>query len=185
MNEFVQGVTQLNELKKTFIEALITLLEHEPLEAITVKEIVGASKKSRATFYNTFANKEALVRQMRQHIYTQFLAYYYERGNDVPTVAICRHILTYRHFYKDTFSDTEQVHELSEMLIPIMKKAYDDDGYAIFASYGTVGFLMNWVQQGFLMSPTEAAEKLFYIAATDWSKRTNLNHLFDRNNKPV
>ncbi len=167
----------MNGLKKTFIEAFITLLERESLRKITIKEIVVEAQKSRATFYNTFANKETLVDEMRQSIYAQFLSYYEEPLNEPPTIAICRHILTYRHFYKEAFSDTEQVHNLSEMLIPIMKKAYEDDGYAVFASYGTVGFLMNWVQQGFLISPTEAAEKLWHIAATDWSKRTNLTSL--------
>lgn len=53
---------------------------------------------------------------------------------------------------------------------------YNHKSYASFSSYGTVGFLAEWVYDSFQMSPEEAAIELRKIGTTDWSaSHTEMN----------
>ena len=52
--------------KEAFAQALLNLAKSEPVERITVKQIVEASGLSLQTFYNHFHDKEDLVRWMHQ-----------------------------------------------------------------------------------------------------------------------
>lgn len=59
--------------------------------------------------------------------------------------------------------------KLSNKLATHLLKVYGDQDYAIFASYGTIGYLSFWVKDEFLISPTEVAEKLLKIGFTNWT----------------
>lgn len=48
-------------IKRKFIKALISLMEYEPLDRITVTEIVEACEVTRPTFYRYFKDKYDLV----------------------------------------------------------------------------------------------------------------------------
>ena len=52
--------------KEVFADALMTLAKTEPVEHITVKQIVEKSGLSLQTFYNHFRDKEDLVRWVHQ-----------------------------------------------------------------------------------------------------------------------
>lgn len=62
------------------------------------------------------------------------------------------------------------IHQLSDQLAAHMHQVYKDPDYAIFASYGTIGYLSAWVNSDFQKSPSEAAEKLMKIGFTNWTE---------------
>lgn len=164
---------KLSKVKNEFISAYLQLLQHNLPEDITVKQIVKQANASRSTFYTYFESKEQLQEQVKQLVQHQFMAFYSEgdqaQDGYKTTFALCQHILKYRYFYHFVFQDAHEIQCMSKDLTTRLIEVYNDKDYAIFASYGTIGYLKNWVEEGFAISPTEAAEKLLKIGFTDWA----------------
>lgn len=161
------------------LQALYSLLHKEDFEAITVKQIVMKAGVSRSTFYIHFEDKYQLMDCLRETITSKFLAYYETNGKtkdkaDLPTIQsitllICRHISKYRNFYKHELNQPIFTQKLCEQLAEKLVHVFEDKSYAIFASYGTIGYLSHWVKDNHEMDPEEAAKQLIKIGMTNWS----------------
>ena len=157
--------------KDQIIEAFLQLLTNKTFEELYVKDIVQTANVSRSTFYLHFIDKYQLMEEVRNKLNNQFLSFYTEQsGSEAATAEICRHIFRHRSFYSREFSDAVAIHDLSNQLAAHLFRSYRDQDYAIFASYGTIGYLSSWVNAGFIVSPGEAAEKLMKIGFTNWSE---------------
>ena len=159
--------------KETIIEVFLQLLNEKRFEKLTVREIVQKARISRSTFYLHFADKYELLEDVRRALNDRFLSFYqHEQSNfEKPiTLHLCEHIFTYRSFYEVEFEDSNASRKLSNKLTAHLLQSFGDQDYAIFASYGTIGYLSFWVKNGFVISPAEAAEKLLKIGLTNWSK---------------
>ena len=163
----------MSKLKNEFISAYLQLLQQNAPKEITVKQIVKQANASRSTFYTYFESKEQLQEQVKQLVQHQFMTFYSEGEQAMDghktTFALCQHILKYRAFYQYVFQDANEIQSMSDRLANRLIEVYNDKDYAIFASYGTIGYLKNWVEEGFVISPAEAAEKLLKIGFTDWT----------------
>jgi AcrR family transcriptional regulator len=168
-----RGVSHLSNAKETIIEAFLQLLNHKKFEDLSVKEIIQKAGFSRSTFYLNFVDKYELMDEVRGMLNSKLLSFYVMVFNqfDKPiTYYLCEHIFKYRSFYEVEFSDANFIRKLSNDLAIHLQKAFHDTDYAIFSSYGTIGFLSFWVKDGFVMSPAEAAEKLLKIGVTNWTE---------------
>ena len=149
------------------------LLQQNTPKEITVKQIVKQADASRSSFYTYFESKEQLQEQVKQLVQHQFMTFYSKGEQSMDgnktTLALCQHILKYRAFYHYVFQDANEIQSMSDKLANRLIEVYNDKDYAIFASYGTIGYLKNWVEEGFVISPAEAAEKLLKIGFTDWT----------------
>lgn len=158
------------------LQSLLELLHNQNFESITVKQIVNRAGISRSTFYLHFEDKYQLMEFLRKDITSKFLAYYDLNDKaDLRTIRkvtlqICQHIFNYLHFYKHELSRPSFAQKLSELLAEKFVQIFEDRGYAIFASYGTIGYLANWVKDNSKMTPEEAAQQLARIGKTDWSR---------------
>lgn len=177
MGGFIIYIQKENVTAREYImQALLELLEGEKFEAISVKNIVTKAGISRSTFYIHFHDKYHLMDCLREDITSKFLAYY--EGTDrkisssvqATTLQICKHIFQYQHFYKHEFNHPAYTQNLSDLLAERLGQVYEDKSYAIFASYGTIGYLTYWVKGNLGMKPEEAAEQLGRIGMTDWSR---------------
>ncbi|WP_203334459.1 TetR/AcrR family transcriptional regulator [Planococcus beigongshangi] len=158
--------------KETIMGAFLQLLADRQFDDLSVKDIVQKAAVSRSTFYLHFTDKYQLVDELRTTLNGQFLGLYSEAAEASPvTEQICRHILSYWSFYRWEFSDAHTIHLLSNQLADRLHEVFNDTDYAIFASYGTIGYLSAWVTGGFQAGPVEAAEKLSKIAYTDWTEK--------------
>ncbi len=112
---------------------------------------------------------------------TVFLSFYQQRQlqweKPIP-LHLCEHIIKYRSFYEVEFEDSNAMRKLSNKLTVHLMQVFGDQDYAIFASYGTNGYLSFWVKDGFTISPAEAAEKLLKIGLTNWSKELDFGNFF-------
>ena len=162
--------------KENIINAFLRLLAVKDIEGLSVKDIVHQAAVSRSTFYLHFTDKYELMEEVRRTLNDRFLSFYNtEQPWDRPvTVHICHHIFNYRVFYTREFSDADAIHKLSNRLAAHLLQTFHDQDYAIFASYGTIGYLSFWVRKGFKVSPGEAAEKLLKIGFTDWTENISL-----------
>lgn len=167
--------------KETIIEEFLKLLNEKSFEELTVKEIVQKARISRSTFYLHFADKYALMEEVRRELNDRFLSFYqHGQSNwEKPTPRrLCEHIIKYRSFYEVEFEDSYATRKLSNNLTVHLMQAFGDPDYAIFASYGTIGYLSFWVKDGFTISPGEAAEKLLKIGLTNWSEKLGIETRF-------
>ncbi|MFD1849715.1 TetR/AcrR family transcriptional regulator [Oceanobacillus bengalensis] len=169
---------EISSAREYIIQAFLELLASKTFEMITVKEIVKKAGISRSTFYIHYKDKYELMVHIREHITTEFLSFYtIDRGEKIDpslsintiTYKICQHIFKYRNFYQHEFDKPEYTQKLSNALAEELTQVYEDQSYAIFASFGTIGYLTFWVRNNFQMSPLEAAEDLGKIGMTDWS----------------
>lgn len=165
----------MKSLKDTFQEAYLQLLlQHTPNE-ISVKQIVLAANTSRSTFYTHFDNREQLHLYVKQQIQKKFFLHYDQRHSkefsSTMTLTLCQHIIKYRSYYQHALQDTLEFHQMAIELSNYLMHVYNDGDYAIFASFGTIGFLKHWVEHDFLISPSEAAEKLMKIGFTNWASK--------------
>ncbi|NIK11644.1 TetR/AcrR family transcriptional regulator [Alkalibacillus almallahensis] len=164
--------------KESINLGLLTLLETKSIDQISVKTIVQHAGVSRSTFYLHYYDKYDLMDQLEAKITDAFLAHFRQEPDtenqtvtiyDV-TVNICHHVLSYRAFYQHAFRDPQFMQSLSNLLKDQLIHVYNNRSYATFASYGTIGFLSDWVTSGFQVSPEEAGESLVTISSTDWSQ---------------
>lgn len=164
----------MSTLNKQLITAYLLLLKEYSPQQISVKQIVSEAQISRSTFYLHFEDKEHLHTTLQSYVHEQFLLFYH--GNpatnsvETTTYFLCQHVLKYRNYYKWALQQPEEIHYLSSGLEVYLSQIYKDVDYAIFASYGTVGYLKKWVEEGFVISPYEAAEKLMKIGLTNWAQ---------------
>ena len=59
-------MTKDERTKEALSEALIDLLKHQPLDAISIKELCAKAHVSRSAFYNNFHDKDAILRTVYQ-----------------------------------------------------------------------------------------------------------------------
>lgn len=164
----------MSKLKNEFIAAYLQLLHDYSPKQITVKQIVERANASRSTFYTYYESKEQLYLHIKEQIHHQFITFYLAseetRSRHATTLSLCQHILNYRAYYSYAFQEANEIQLMSNKLAELLNIVYKDKDYAIFASYGTIGYLKSWVEEGFLISPMEASEKLLKIGYTDWAR---------------
>lgn len=165
-----RGVSQMDTTKETIIEAFLTVLSEKDFEKLSVTEIIQKAGYSRSTFYLYYADKYDLLDETRKIINNKLLSFYSSESKWAKNVTyhLCFHILNYRSFYKMEFSDATAILHLSNQLASHLFDVFNDWDYAIFASYGTIGYLHKWLKDGFIISPNEASEKLLKIGLTNW-----------------
>ena len=173
-----EELSHLKTLKETFQEAYLQLLHLYSPHQISVKQIVLAANTSRSSFYTHFDNREQLNLYVKEQIQQEFFMHYEtNRANELgsnSTFTLCQHIIKYRSYYKHAFQDTIEFQHMATKLSNYLMRVYDDVDYAIFASFGTIGYLKHWVEQDFIISPSEAAEKLMKIGFTNWSSKVSM-----------
>lgn len=166
-------VTQLHQSKKRIIEALQSLLHDMTFQEVSVKEIVLQANVSRSTFYLHFPDKITLMNELKRSVYDEFIACYSSEEQKAIRVPykLCLHIVEKRSIYQMIFNDANEMKHLADLLTAHFMPIFKDEDYAIFVSYGTIGYLQQWVQNNFMISPGEAAEKLMKIGYSIWTER--------------
>lgn len=171
-------LSQLKTLKNTFCNAYLQLLHQYCPNQISVKQIVSIANTSRSSFYTHFDNREQLHLYVKQQVQKEFFMHY-EKNQSIElgtttTYTLCQHIIKYRSYYQHAFQDTLEFQHMATELSNYLMGVYKDIDYAIFASFGTIGYLKHWVEQDFIISPSEAAEKLMKIGFTNWSSKVTI-----------
>lgn len=162
---------------KQYIDyAFLQLLEAQSFKEISVKDIVRKAGISRSTFYLHYQDKYDLLDKVREQLTDTFLSYYDVPDQDInedissrTVLGLCQHIYDNGNFYQYELEDPIMVQSLSNRLSAKLLQVYPEQAYAIFASYGTIGYLTYWVKANFPISPYEAANQLLEIGLTDWT----------------
>ena len=161
-----------NIFKRTFVE----LLEEKPFEKISIKDIVDKADFNRCTFYNHFKDKEDLVEEIvnetledlvRTISFTRKHSYDFK----LRDVTIFDYILKRKRLYK-LWKYSEAIpgfmSKFVETLIYTMEKNHHplfnsrsadyNQTLIVMWAYGTLGLIVNWVNEDFSTPPKVIAK---------------------------
>ena len=158
--------------KAVFAKAMGELVEKEPLESITVNDIVEKASASRTTFYRYFKDKNDLL----AYVYTKMASDLIEHAerthlsNYGLALDIIKYIQSRPGFFKKAFADSGQnsffdtycdytyevwlrrinkKYECAPPVLSLMARAY---------TYGTCAVVREWVLGGYKL-PTETVAR--------------------------
>lgn len=159
-------------------EALVTLLQQKSLEHIKIAELCKVANVSRGTFYLHYEDVaqlfgeyfEALTQDLRQAYYEPYVRTQYKIENiDSNMIRIFHHVEKHKAFYTIVFNESTplahyyQFHALiCELLKESVEPLQHDHLAFVLSSRANmiIGFIMQWVQQGFQQTPEEMNEML-------------------------
>lgn len=163
-----------NERNQEIIKGMLDVLSIYPPEDMNVTLLIQHIPVSRTTLYRMFASKEKILQFLDETILKEFIAIYNfaekHLGHQYFTRNLCMHVLKYRNYYNWQLHNSKFIELLTLKLKEVLLKVYENHDYAIFASYGTIGYIVDWVRSGFIKSPLEAAEGLIMIGQHNWKK---------------
>lgn len=158
--------------KKAITEAFLSLLETNPMENITVKEICCIADINRATFYRNYSDLYALCDAMEQEI----LAEAFPEGKQ-PTRVLDLLLLmrNNRTFYREVF----RRNRLSPASLRIIERCKAEirarmqsdlapeihDTCLRYAVHGVTGLIRDWVESGCKEDPETLAHHIDAITA--------------------
>lgn len=155
---------ELNAIVKDSItEALITMLDKESFEDISITDLAKRAGVGRVSFYRNFENKEDVIRQYLAklfHVWSESL-------HDIQGFELIEAIFSFFYENKEIFLLLYR-RGLSHLSLQCVRDAYgpkpqQDNAAAYgaaFISYGLYGWLEEWFKRGIKESPAEMAALL-------------------------
>lgn len=173
--------------KKSFKSALLTLMETESFEDITITQIVNEANYSRGTFYFHYTHKDALldemINEMLEELVETFRAPYKDLTkkiniNELSTMELCDHFLENRDFYKIMLC-TNPTNNFREMMKKTLEQLLrkevsfsnsntelhiDNELLIIYRINGIVGIIIEWINSNFSHSRDYLSQQIINIS---------------------
>lgn len=146
---------------KYIIDAFIQLTKHEPIERITVKNIVEATAINRRTFYDYFYSKENLIEKIDSLLLNTFFNSFkkssfeeiqlykqqVEEGKAIAfNIEICECLKNHQYYYMRRFENEQFVQHFSERLSIALKPFSHDSSMNTYLASGTIGCFKEWLK---------------------------------------
>ncbi|SOC43121.1 TetR/AcrR family transcriptional regulator [Ureibacillus acetophenoni] len=182
---------RMRRTKTLFHETLLALLQEKEFSSISISEIVRKADVNRSTFYFHYEKKEDLLEELVQTTLEKMIiafrkphiSYQEMYITEISTIPLFEHFLENKVFYKTMLSNSVPIH-LQDRMIEVMENHYqlidfyipqqrDDIDYQLFISYrvhGLIGFIINWIKNGFHYSVEFMSEQLVKIVTTNTQK---------------
>ncbi|MBM4763326.1 TetR/AcrR family transcriptional regulator [Bacillus sp. B15-48] len=178
---------RVKRTKETLKTVLLSLMEKKDFHSITITEIVKAADFNRGTFYAHYQQKEDLLDELVNDMFTKMAEAYrnpYQHLsvldlNDIPTHSIIffDHFYEHKKFYHVMLKSgtTFNFHEkLRNKLEQLLKEDFDlpiselDSNiefrmFVTFRVHGLIGLILEWIENDFPDSPSYMGEQLIHI----------------------
>ena len=160
-----------NAERNTYVKARITqaaieLLKEKPLADISISEIIGQAQVSRNSFYRNYSEKEDILRTHIRQLFLTWKADYEKSGKNTNQDLYCslfEHLKENAPFYL-LLRERQLFRLFQETFLELNSPAPDQDNiiaYVIsFVSYGTYGWIDEWMKRGMQESPQQMAAQL-------------------------
>lgn len=180
--------SRILQTRQRLSEALTTLLKTQPLETITVIDLVNEANINRSTFYLRYTSLEDFIKDLEREHYSHFRTQIMEffdtdtgwldqlMNPDIDTkFSIIEYIL--QMIEKNTQIQAFMSARLynSQFLVKMVEDGYDSAHKAVLASHhevdpmkfryfysfismGCVGLIFNWIQSGMVDSSQEMSQ---------------------------
>ncbi len=160
-------------------EALLSLLEEQPFEHITVKQMTGHAGVGYATFFRHYPDKEALLHDLAAHEIGKLLAMtlpiLYTADSLASTRALCAYVWEHRRLWRALLTGGAAAILKEEFLRKALQLAEErpnpepwlpDELAVTFAVTGVVEILAWWLKQSDPPSVQQMAEVVNRLTVT-------------------
>lgn len=159
--------------KRMIKDALLELLEQEPLSKISVTDLCKLADVNRATFYAYYSDTQALLREIEddamesfpvpKHTKSYYMADDLMRSHAEFFQAIRENARVFRVLMVRTDGDDFTQRVISFLMEKYYRHSEGDKSLLIryeyvFATYGCIGLLKEWVRTNFPISAHKFAE---------------------------
>ena len=153
-------------VKNRITEAMIHLLERKPLADISISEIILQAQVSRNSFYRNYTDKEDIIRSHLRAMYQSWKDSYERSGKNNNRDLYCSlfaNLLENSSFYL-LLRDRNLFSLFQEIFLEQNAPAESLDNFAAyivsFITYGTYGWIEEWMKRGMKETPEEMATLL-------------------------
>ena len=180
MDKYMYLDKRVIKTKQLLKKALLSLLEQNNTNQITIKEIIKTAHVSRGTFYNNYGSKEELIEELLDDIVLDLLRtlrqpyktlnglvfgdltplavklfeYIFEKSGIYTTIVNSDLLPTFREKLIEVFNN----HTLQDIKIISLK--INQELYGSYVAYAVSGILIEWVKSGYKYSSKYMAEQL-------------------------
>jgi AcrR family transcriptional regulator len=161
--------------KKMLKEALVRLLEHEPIEKITVYQLCSEAEINRTTFYKYYGSPSDLMNDIQSDFINELEKSLLEKDRPVSLQMILTYIDTHREsckallrsafdngFFEKIISLSLITQKLDEQTSP-KYSGYKKEYVKEFVIYGTYSIISKWLRSEKAESPEKIAKLIFEI----------------------
>lgn len=142
-------------------QSLLTLLENNSIEDISISELCDGAGIGRASFYRNFNSKEDILRAYINKLFDGWKSDW-EKNNSLPLSAgigmIFEHFEQHQTFYR-LLNERRLIYLLKDVILEIMELKPDlpkREAYAkAFVAYSLYGWVEVWFQRGMQESAEE------------------------------
>lgn len=172
---------RVKKTKKVLRDSLFTLLETKSINQITVTELTKLADVNRSTFYIYYTDVYDMMEKIKQEIYTVFYETVVDSVADFtsPEGAVS-YISRFLEYCRDNVNVCRFImrndcnNQLAELIITAIRsivpdsenvfdKKYDPRYYlTTFALNGMLSVVLEWMNDGMEVSPTDIAKFLSY-----------------------
>ncbi len=153
-------------VKKQITEALLKLLEQHEFEEISISQVTAFAQVSRNSFYRNYESKEDILLKYIRRLFLDWDAAYKKQGHDSNIDlygSLFQHLSENKDFYL-LLKKRNLFHLFFAVLLEQSgpKPEYDNTWAYItsFITYGTYGWIEEWVARGMQESGDEMAALL-------------------------
>ena len=156
-------------------EALVRLLEHEPIEKITVYQLCSEAEINRTTFYKYYGSPSDLMNDIQSDFINELEKSLLEKDRPVSLQMILTYIDTHREsckallrsafdngFFEKIISLSLITQKLDEQTSP-KYSGYKKEYVKEFVIYGTYSIISKWLRSEKAESPEKIAKLIFEI----------------------
>ncbi|MBO4560212.1 MAG: TetR family transcriptional regulator [Lachnospiraceae bacterium] len=159
-------IEAMNQVKKKLADALIRLLDKEPLSNITVTKLIAEAGVARVSFYRHYSSLEDILRLLIDELIGRFAAEAPTQNPNFSDLLYMEYSFEFYKKYKKTFLILKES-GLSDMIHAsidhftflntkeIPREERDDLSFASGAFYS---YAMRWLEQDTPTTPEEEAE---------------------------
>ncbi|MGJ9386209.1 TetR/AcrR family transcriptional regulator [Salipaludibacillus sp. CF4.18] len=180
-----QSIRTKAHLKKAFI----SLINEKGYSHVTVKDIVNRAMYNRTTFYLHYLDKHHLTEELQEEMFDAIKRTSmdrYKRGENIPITKMGPESFELIHFIyknqdffnlyliKDTIPGLH--HDLPRAIYKILEEHFvftannstiiNTPEHKLYMAHGTAGLIMEWIRNGYIISPNELSLQLINILKT-------------------
>lgn len=155
----------IDRIKKSLVEALFTLMEVEPFEKISTKNICSEALVSRSTFYQHFEDKYHLLNYAIKKLSVDIQNKLVESNTELRLSLTLDYVLEHKLLFKSLYSSKPavEIHEIIlgifyQDIINLVKRRTDTtlttdmNIMAVFMANGIIYTIEHWVTDNCLLS---------------------------------
>lgn len=160
--------------KDKIVNGLISLMQENDFENITIKEITNKAQVDRSTYYRNFKSKEYIIKYKLEQIMDEYLDNFNKKDNKTKEEYLFTILTTFYKYKKffQTIHKHNKTYLLQQVLMEYFKKSLEKENmenkYVIYYHMGGIyNFTICWIENDFKDKPEELTKIALKITSIE------------------